>query len=221
MSFFESIENENLKNNNLKKDTQNEPELELDDNNIVLQCREDICDDVIQEDDFRDKIDELRNYTNDKSSVTYKGKNGEALNTSLASVVELFDKANKNVVIHKLKVSVGGENEDELHNYIKSEFAKLTKRIDELEIGSRERVNRISEISTNTKESLEASILSTKREVVGVIKASKPNVTLGYVFVAILSITITSMFFLKDDIMNMILPTSNSSSSIVQPTTAQ
>jgi flagellin-specific chaperone FliS len=185
MSFFDEVGKNNSESSDLKK--------ELDANEVIKDCAEDVCEET-EECTKKDEIKEITNYTNDK--------NAEALNGSLASVVEMFDKANKNVIIHKLKVSVGSENEDEIGSLIKEQFDILTARIEELEVANRERVNRVSEISNSTKEAVEASLLATKRELLSNLKdATKSSGVGGYVLTAIFTVAATSAFFLKDSIL--------------------
>ena len=119
----------------------------------------------------------------------YSNKGNDYINENLSSIVELFDRANKNIIIHNLKVT--GENEEEESNLIEEikssideRFAKINKRFDEMESATKANVSQRSEeleaklVKTANENqdriisTMESSMLATKTEVLKTIKES-------------------------------------------------
>jgi|GEM_PF-3591500 len=192
MSFFASSDND-------KKNDEVESSLE----NEIKETIEEVVEESLEkaEEKCCEEVKEMENYTNDKGE--------QVLNRSLASVVDMFDKANKNVIIHKLKVSVGAEEEveNEKLEIMQAEFAKLSAKMEALESSNRENLAKISELSSATKESVESSLLATKQELVGNLRDVAENSgsgSFGYILTAIFAVAATSAFFLKDNILAML-----------------
>ena len=118
----------------------------------------------------------------------YSNKGNEYLNDNLSSIVELFDRANKNIIIHNLKVTGENEEEDslieEIKNSIDEKFSKINKRLDEMESATKANVSQRSEeleaklVKTANENqdriisTMESSMLATKTEVLKTIKES-------------------------------------------------
>lgn len=133
---------------------------------------------VTTEETPKEEIKEIENYSNSETK--------EYINSDLSAITEMFDKANKNVIIHKMKVNVGGDEEDlsfeDLKDDIDEKLAKLSKRLDEIESGYRavssQKADEIAslldeklkEASNLNKESLESAILATKTEILSTVK---------------------------------------------------
>lgn len=118
----------------------------------------------------------------------YSNKGNDYINENLSSIVELFDRANKNIIIHNLKVTGENEEEDslieEIKNSIDEKFSKINKRLDEMESATKANVSQRSEeleaklVKTANENqdriisTMESSMLATKTEVLKTIKES-------------------------------------------------
>ncbi len=150
-----------------------------------------------------------------KEVKDYSNKGNEYINESLAAVIELFDKANKNVIIHNLKVT-GGEDDshlDTFKNSIEEKLAAITKKLDEIESASKVNVSqkiedlevKLAKISNTNKDkvisTIESGMLATKTEVIRTMKeinnSSKGGGILGYLVTAIIVAAATAGFFLS------------------------
>lgn len=146
----------------------------------------------------------------------YSNKGSDVINENLAAVIELFDKANKNVIIHNMKVT-GAEDEnvlEELKNSIDEKFAKINKRLDEMESANKasmsQRVEdleaKMAKVANENQEriisTMESSMLATKTEVLKTIKenAVKKSGIAGYIVTAIIVGAATAAFFLSGNL---------------------
>ena len=146
----------------------------------------------------------------------YSNKGNEYLNDNLSSIVELFDRANKNIIIHNLKVTGENEEEDslieEIKNSIDEKFSKINKRLDEMESATKANVSQRSEeleaklVKTANENqdriisTMESSMLATKTEVLKTIKDStrEKSCIFGILITAIIVGAATAGLFLSD-----------------------
>ena len=147
----------------------------------------------------------------------YSNKGNEYINENLSSIIELFDRANKNIIIHNLKVT-GEEDEEkgnlieEIKNSIDEKFAKMNKRLDEMESANKANVSQKSEaleakLTKATHESqeriistMESSMLATKTEVLKTIKEAthQKSCIFSILITAIIIGAATAGLFLSD-----------------------
>ncbi len=146
----------------------------------------------------------------------YSNKGNEYINENLSSIVELFDRANKNIIIHNLKVTGEDESEEnvleEIKTSIDERFAKINKRLDEMESANKANVSQRSEeletklIKTANENqdkiisTMESSILATKTEVLKTIKEStrEKSCIFGILITTIIVGAATAGLFLSD-----------------------
>ena len=147
----------------------------------------------------------------------YSNKGNDFINENLSSIVELFDRANKNIIIHNLKVT--GENDEEkdnlieeIKNSIDEKFAKMNKRLDEMESANKASVSQKSEeleaklVKTANENqdriisTMESSMLATKTEVLKTIKEStrEKSCIFGILITAVIIGAATAGLFLSD-----------------------
>ena len=147
----------------------------------------------------------------------YSNKGNEYINENLSSIVELFDRANKNIIIHNLKVT--GEDEEQENNLLEEiktsideRFAKINKRLDEMESANKASVSQKSEdleaklakVASENQEkiisAMESSMLATKTEVLKTIKenAPKKSCVFSILITAIIIGAATAGLFLSD-----------------------
>ena len=146
----------------------------------------------------------------------YSNKGNDYINENLSSIVELFDRANKNIIIHNLKVTGENEEEDslieEIKNSIDEKFSKINKRLDEMESATKANVSQRSEeleaklVKTANENqdriisTMESSMLATKTEVLKTIKEStrEKSCIFGILITAIIIGAATAGLFLSD-----------------------
>jgi hypothetical protein len=150
-----------------------------------------------------------------KEIKDYSNKGNEYINESLAAMIELFDKSNKNVIIHNLKV-MGGEDDSHLETFkslIKEELSKINKRLDEMESSNKANIAqkledlevKITKVANSNKDkvitTIESGMLATKTETFKTIKefanSNKGGSFIGYLITIFITVAITAGFFLS------------------------